>query len=239
MYKVYMWINTKNGKRYIGTTGTTMEKRAGKDGYHYKGSPRFYSAIQKYGFDSFICTILEDDLTKDEAAEKERMYITMYNTMNPDIGYNLQDGGFPAFEHDSRDRAEKISATLKAERSSSEYRQIMSNRMQKVWDDPIRRAEIIAKRNKACPNGARSKPVYCETLHKQYPNQKTLAAVLGITKSHISASLKRGHGRCVINAADGKAYIIYDLTVHNKEDELQGNPDNSQDNLQPSHESEK
>jgi group I intron endonuclease len=236
MYKVYMWINTKNGKRYIGTTGTTMEKRAGKDGYHYQGSPRFYAAIQKYGFDAFTYTILEDNLTKDEAAEKESMYIAMYKTMDPSIGYNLQDGGFPAFQHDSRARAEKISATLKEERSSPEYRKVMSERMQKVWDDPERRADILAKRKAVHPNGAHRRPVFCVELDRLFPNCKSLAEALGVSRERVSQVLKGGNGSGIITAKDGNVYTIQDAHVHAKEEELQGhlNAFNAQGNLQPS-----
>jgi group I intron endonuclease len=215
-----MWVNTVNGKRYIGITGTTMEKRAGKDGYHYKGSPKFYAAINKYGFESFKCYILEDGLTQDAAAEKEKLYIKMYDSMNPDKGYNLQDGGFPEHQTDSRSRAEKISATLKAERSSPEYRKIMSSRMQKVWDDPARKADLITRRNKTLPIGPRSISIYCVELATWFTSQEAFANKIGVHKSTISARLMKDNGRSIIHTKAGKIYTVMTRDVYNKESEL-------------------
>lgn len=43
MYKVYMWTNRINNKKYIGLTkSATLALRAGNKGMSYKGSPKFY-----------------------------------------------------------------------------------------------------------------------------------------------------------------------------------------------------
>lgn len=49
MYTVYQHKNKINNKVYIGITKQIPEKRWGINGYNYKTSPHFYSAIQKYG----------------------------------------------------------------------------------------------------------------------------------------------------------------------------------------------
>ena len=236
MYKVYMWINTVNGKRYIGTTRDSMEKRAGKNGYHYSGSPRFYAAIQLHGFDAFKCCILEDGLTKQEAAEAEKRYIKMYGTMNPDIGYNLQEGGFPTDEMDPTERAAKISRTLKEERSSVEYRQLMRERMKKVWDDPKRRAELMRKRAATGKTGMRSISVYCKELDTVYPHMKACAKALNLHSSRICTGLKNGNGKFLLHSRKNKrTYTIMLESVHIKESELLGtSAGNAGGNQQPS-----
>ena len=58
MYTVYQHKNKINGKIYIGITSKDPEKRWGHNGYNYKSSSYFYSAIQKYGWDNFEHNIL-------------------------------------------------------------------------------------------------------------------------------------------------------------------------------------
>lgn len=84
---VYKYTNKVNGKVYIGQTCRTMEKRACYNGNGYKGCSKFWNAIQKYGWDSFIPKVLEDNLTSEEASDRERFYIKQYNSIKE--GYNL------------------------------------------------------------------------------------------------------------------------------------------------------
>lgn len=210
MYKVYVWTNAINGKRYVGITGTSMEKRAGLNGYHYHGSPHFYSAILKYGFENFSYVILEDNLTKAEAAEKEKYYIQKFNTMNPAVGYNLQVGGFPEEIPESNiERAKKISATLKEQRSSPEYREIMRNRARAVWDDPERHAEILEKRKGKAHGGTPQVAIYCEETELVYSSQAKASLALGFHRSTVSSALTGGKGKAVLKHRNGTQYHIY------------------------------
>lgn len=87
---VYMHTNIINDKKYIGITHQKPERRwRNGNGYH---NGCFEKAILKYGWDNFIHTILEKNLTFDEAKIKEQFYIKFYNTKPPN-GYNLTDGG--------------------------------------------------------------------------------------------------------------------------------------------------
>lgn len=92
-YCVYCHTNKINGKQYIGLTSEQPpSKRWGSNGINYKSSTCFYNAIQKYGWNNFEHTILEENLTAEQAEQIERKYIKLYNTMAPD-GYNLTNGG--------------------------------------------------------------------------------------------------------------------------------------------------
>lgn len=71
----------------------SLEKRA-INGHNYKGSTHFYNAIQKYGWENFKGEILENVNTVEEANEKEKYYISLYNSTNQDIGYNITSGGW-------------------------------------------------------------------------------------------------------------------------------------------------
>ena len=52
-YYVYSHRNKINNKIYIGITKQNPTVRWGVDGKRYKDSPRFWNAIQKYGWDNF------------------------------------------------------------------------------------------------------------------------------------------------------------------------------------------
>ena len=92
-YKVYKYTNLINGKIYIGQTIGDLKYRAGYNGYKYRKCPYFYNAIQKYGWDNFTVEILQDNLTREQANEFEIKYIKYFNSQDPNIGYNISDGG--------------------------------------------------------------------------------------------------------------------------------------------------
>ena len=66
---VYMHINKINNKKYIGITCQKANERW-RNGKGYK-TGRFKKSIDKYGWDNFEHIILFDNLTKDEACNKE------------------------------------------------------------------------------------------------------------------------------------------------------------------------
>lgn len=92
VYIVYK-RTSPSGKVYIGLTSGTMDFRAGVNGYKYKSCTYFWSAIEKYGWNNFTHEILFDDLTFDEACEKEKEMIAFYRSNEREFGYNLTDGG--------------------------------------------------------------------------------------------------------------------------------------------------
>lgn len=92
-YKVYIYRNKINNKIYIGQTKHTLLERAGLQGQKYEGCTCFYKAIQKYGWENFIGTILEDNLTSQEANEREKYWIKFFDATNKNKGYNLTSGG--------------------------------------------------------------------------------------------------------------------------------------------------
>ena len=92
-YYVYCHTNILNNKRYIGITKQIPEHRWGKDGINYKSSPHFWSAICKYGWDSFTHEVLFSNLCKKDACNKEIELIKEFRTQERDFGYNTFEGG--------------------------------------------------------------------------------------------------------------------------------------------------
>lgn len=93
IYTIYKYTNIINGKVYIGQTSRTLEERAQSNGRNYRECPRFYNAIRKYSWESFIPEILEVVDTVEEANKRECFYISKYDSTNPEKGYNLLSGG--------------------------------------------------------------------------------------------------------------------------------------------------
>ena len=95
-YKVYAHINKENGKAYIGISKQNLKTRWGKNGKGYSQQPKFYNAIQKYGWDNFIhCVLIENIETQEEALDLETYYIEKYNSI--DNGYNILHNGIKSY----------------------------------------------------------------------------------------------------------------------------------------------
>ena len=81
-----------SGKVYIGITSMKPEERW-HGGYGYKNNKYFYRAIKKYGWENFTHEILFEELTREEACQKEVELIALYDSTNPNKGYNRSIGG--------------------------------------------------------------------------------------------------------------------------------------------------
>ena len=91
-YTVYLHTTPSN-KHYVGITSMPTEKRFGKNGKGYATSKYFYRAIQKYGWDNIQHTILYTGLTREQASEKEKELIALYQSNKREFGYNCTLGG--------------------------------------------------------------------------------------------------------------------------------------------------
>lgn len=94
MFYVYMIINEKNGKIYIGKTMdliTQRFKRHINDALSMRLNTHLARAIRKYGEDNFYVKQLDIAMTEDELNKKEKYWIEHYDAVNK--GYNMVDGG--------------------------------------------------------------------------------------------------------------------------------------------------
>lgn len=91
-FYIYKYTSPSN-KVYIGQTCQTREQRAGRDGRQYRGCTHFYNAIQKYGYNNFKYEVVESGLTATEADEREKYWISYYNSCYKEYGYNISSGG--------------------------------------------------------------------------------------------------------------------------------------------------
>ena len=103
-----------NGKVYIGITGKDTKKRWGKDGKGYRDNKHFMNAIQKYGWSNITHEILFSNFTEEEAKLMEQCLIALYESMNPQKGYNKTLGGDGVLGYKATEETrKKLSESLK------------------------------------------------------------------------------------------------------------------------------
>ena len=164
-YSIYMHINKINGKVYIGQTYLPPEERWKKNGWGYtKYQPAIYAAIQKYGWDNFDHIILEQNLTSEEANEREAYWIKYYQANEYSHGYNLTSGGGNSRPCDRT--KEKISTTMK----------------QYIQEHP----EALELRRKILEQNRQDKPIICLETGIIYPSLTDAENKTGINMKTLS-----------------------------------------------------
>lgn len=91
MFAVYKHTSP-SGKIYIGITSQIPIKRW-NNGNGYLNNDYFTKAIQKYGWENIKHEILFENLTQEEAEQKEIELIAKYKSNQRKYGYNISDGG--------------------------------------------------------------------------------------------------------------------------------------------------
>lgn len=92
MTGIYVITNTMNGKKYVGQSINISQRwRAHRTRYQTEDGP-LYRAMRKYGLDAFTFEILVE-CDKADLNDLEQYWIGIYQSNNPDFGYNLTAGG--------------------------------------------------------------------------------------------------------------------------------------------------
>lgn len=198
-----------SGKHYIGkTTNPKVRKRE-----HLCNSKvlvtKFYSAIKKYGFESFEyevlfeSTLLPIDELNTLLNEKEKHFIQMFNSFNN--GYNLTLGGDGqvGFKH----KSETIEFYKKTRKNPpKEQRDKMSitatnRRLSIETKEKIRLGNIgkgMSDTNKQLVSQQKSKPIIQYDLKgnfiKEWKSATEAAKTLGLNNKAISKVCKRNKG---------------------------------------------
>lgn len=121
-YKVYIH-KFPNGKIYIGITMQKPNHRW-NNGKGYQSNKYMMNAINKYGWENIEHKILYDNLSKEEAEQKEIELIAKYKSNNKKYGYNILEGG-NASEGLTKEILEKMSKTASKLWKNQEYREHM------------------------------------------------------------------------------------------------------------------
>lgn len=112
-----------NSKVYIGYTGNLLVRikqhihRAVDENSQYF----LYRAMRKYGIENMKYSIIEQNLSKSDAIEREKHYISEFKSFNSDFGYNMTIGGDggQTWAHNSEQYRKKRSEVMTGERNST------------------------------------------------------------------------------------------------------------------------
>lgn len=88
---IYKITNRINGKVYIGQSVDYEKRFHGHKTSAERGDEAYlYNAMRKYGVDNFECELIGKF---ENYNEMERYYISLYNSMDNELGYNICPGG--------------------------------------------------------------------------------------------------------------------------------------------------
>lgn len=191
-YCVYMHKNKINGKVYIGQTCQNPEYRW-NHGEGYKGSPRFYSAIQSYGWDNFEHLILYNNLTLSEANKIEINLITKFHSTDLSHGYNLDEGGKNKGTNEETRKKQSFSA-MNRPNVTEETKQKLSRislGVKRSEETKKKMSEAASKREQE-KQGKKYIPVKCLNTNEIFPSCRAAANWCGLAGTSGICSVCKG-----------------------------------------------
>jgi len=94
MVLIYKISNLINNKLYVGKTSRTLDKRL--EAHFLKAkrkiNTRLYDSMNHHGYNNFKIEKIEECI-KEQENERERHWIKLYKSNNPEFGYNMTEGG--------------------------------------------------------------------------------------------------------------------------------------------------
>ena len=172
---IYKATNTNNGKNYIGKTEKTIAERWSKHLDNAKELMRardanplekisgthLDNAINLYGPSAFVLTQEDVAYSKEELNELERHYVKEYDSMNPDKGYNMTEGGeggVPSPEVIEKmtkvnqeiarnpETQTRMSKSLTDAWKNKEYQESVSGGVSQSWQNPVSREKYYVSK---------------------------------------------------------------------------------------------
>jgi group I intron endonuclease len=156
---IYRFVNTANGKVYVGKTSYTLAHRKGQHISEARLGCRrpIHSALRKYSISGFRLEVIDKADTEELGNFKEKFHILLNGCKVPK-GYNVTDGGEGAVGRVlSSEHRRKISEALKGKRMSPEACKHFSEirRGKKHSPCPIATKEKISRALKGRPHSTK------------------------------------------------------------------------------------
>lgn len=92
-YSVYVHSDPETGRRYVGITRQSPEKRWQR-GLGYVKNKEFYGLVKSRGWDALDHAVIKSGLTHADACKLEEDLIKQYKLQDPVYGINMRAGGF-------------------------------------------------------------------------------------------------------------------------------------------------
>jgi group I intron endonuclease len=157
---IYKTTNLINGMLYIG--------KKSQDCNTYLGSGFLLKrAIAKYGRENFKKEIIDTANTLDELNEKEKYWISFYNTIDKSIGYNLTiggEGGDTISMHPDKERIiEQMRLHMLGKNTGPRPKYvcdaISASRLGRTWEDLMGEEKAKELREKSSKNWKENNPM--------------------------------------------------------------------------------
>lgn len=142
---IYLLDNLVNGKVYIGQTiePLAVRWRKHRSSARKGAQTRIAKAIRKYGEKSFKVVEVGKAESRDHLNEMEVAVIDLFESTNPDKGYNITAGGDSV--HITPLGIEKMRKSLTGKKRSPEVCEKLRVSMLKRWADPEYKKAVSAK----------------------------------------------------------------------------------------------
>lgn len=195
---IYKITNKLSGKIYIG------QSRYKNDNYLGSGI-NIKEAISQFGKENFKKEYIDVAYSQEELDEKEKYWIKITNSQNPDIGYNIADGGWNHLTI-TESVKKKISNTIKLKYSNG----YVNNRLGKKMSSDAKKKISLSLKGRPLSEETKKKLSKSKTgvLHTDETKKKMSDLKKGTKlsdshKKNISKSLK---GRSVTDETRKKLH---------------------------------
>ncbi len=205
---IYVLTNHVTGKKYVGQTVHSVDKRfkAHMRGRKDKYNLYLHKAVSKYGADSFSVGVLENASSREELDSLEILFIKELNTLAPN-GYNLTEGGGGCSGWKHSDETRRQMSYFQKERLKNGARHGFLGKKhseetkQKIGSSPRtdswRRKISASKKGKPSSNGFRFDPKRIERafrvmgLRKEGFTYREISKKLGMSATNVGCIVNR------------------------------------------------
>lgn len=189
---IYLTTCLVTGKLYVG-----QHKSPTFDTHYYGSGKILKNSIQKHSISNFTCQLIESRDSKTQLDEREIYWIEYYHTRDPQIGYNITEGGGGVSGYRFSDEVkEHLSITIR-------------NRNLNLPPEHYQKVSESAKGNKMM-----NKNGVCIRVHPQdFDRYLAEGWVFGGLKRKVD---KRGEK----NPAFGKSYVKGRVWIHKGKERL-------------------
>ena len=228
-YIIYMIMNLKDGKRYIGST-VDFNNRVNRYIYYYfhdePNSNPVSRAIKEEGIENFRIMPIAVIETRDKLRLAERETIIMYNCLDPKYGYNktlpsitekvheYPNGGHPHYARTKANKAKFIAAV-----NDSEKKLVISEGMKLFADITSSSKDLVKNEAKDCRRHRGYYIIYLNSSDRNMLFTKINFKLLDVQNGVYTTPTKRGRWRvqyqCYINASNMVSTMLEEGNANN------------------------
>jgi hypothetical protein len=207
---IYIITNSATSKVYIGQhKGNSLKKylqtKLSDASKHRGGQSRLYNSMRKHPKDVWAIEPLMEVETKEELDRLERLLIALYDTRNPEVGYNICRGGEGRTAPLSPEEKAKLKANNKAYWESRGLEGQTFNRLYVQAESPVR-----------TPSGKKQWVCFCSCGNTTVvsTDKLTMGGVLSCGCLHVETQKKRWAKMDLVGHTFGQLTVESEAVLH-------------------------